>query len=218
LKQTGGTWHLEDSPFKASQVLRMIQRHKLAAQTIIEIGCGAGGILADLRRRLPDASQMTFTGYEVSPQAHAISQQFKCENLRFVLGDAFEDEQTADIVLVLDVIEHIEDYFGFLRQAELKGLWKIYQIPLDVSCSAALRDSFMNAWKSVGHIHAFTKSLALESLRATGHEIIDHFYTPSALYIGRGWRVFAGNLPRRILPEAAAARLVGGYSLMVLAK
>jgi SAM-dependent methyltransferase len=215
LKATGGTWHLEDSPFKAGQVLRMVQRHKSSPRSIIEIGCGAGGVLAELRAHLPDAS---LTGYEISPQAHAISQKFEAENLRFICGDAFADNQTADLVLVLDVVEHVEDCFGFLRQAKQKGHWKIYHIPLDISCSAALRDSFMNAWRSVGHIHVFTKSLALETLRATGHEIIDYFYTPGALSVGRGWRAFLGNFPRRILPEGVSVRLLGGYSLMVLAK
>jgi hypothetical protein len=48
----------------------------------------------------------------------------------------------------------------------------------------------MNAWKAVGHIHVFTKGLALETLRATGREVVDHFYTPGALNIGRGWKTF----------------------------
>lgn len=182
----------------------------------MEIGCGAGGILAELQQRLPAGTQ--FTGFEVSPQAHELSKRFEGDNLRFKLGDAFESGERADLVLVMDVIEHVEDCFAFLRKVKGMGDHKLYHIPLDVTCSATLRDSYLTAWRQVGHIHVFSRNLALESLRLTGHEILDHFYTPGALHIGRGWRAFLGNIPRRILPESLAARLVGGYSLMVLAR
>ena len=37
---TGGSWHLEDSPFKASQVAKMLQKHSLTPRTICEVGGG----------------------------------------------------------------------------------------------------------------------------------------------------------------------------------
>jgi SAM-dependent methyltransferase len=216
LEKTGGTWHLEDAPFKAAQVLKMIERHKLSPKLVAEIGCGAGGILSELHSKLP--ASVNFVGYEIAPQAHEMSRRFASERLRFVLGDAFEDDVRADVVLVMDVIEHVEDAFGFLRKTRAKGEYKIYHIPLDISVSATLRDSYLNAWRSVGHIHVFSRVLALETLRATGHEIVDHFYTPGALNIGRGLRAQIGNIPRRLLPQSLASRLFGGFSLLVLAR
>jgi SAM-dependent methyltransferase len=216
LKESGGHWHLEDSPFKASQVLKMLHRNNLRPTSVVEIGCGAGGILAQLARQMsPDTS---FTGYDISPDAHAISKQFESQNLRFILGDAW-GQPRADLVLAMDVIEHIEDCFGFLRKLREQGDYKIYHIPLDIHASAALRDSFMNAWRSVGHIHVFSKSLALETLRDTGHEILDWFYTPGGMALGKfRLKTFLGNLPRRILPRSFASRLLGGFSLLVLAR
>ncbi len=46
LDKTGGTWHLEDAPFKARQIAAMLARHpEIRLGTVCEIGCGAGGIL-----------------------------------------------------------------------------------------------------------------------------------------------------------------------------
>src|SRR6476619_3301062 len=80
LAKTGGTWHLEDAPFKASQVLKMFTRHDLHPANVCEIGCGAGGILKALREARPDSR---FVGYEVSPQAHELCKQFEGEGLEF---------------------------------------------------------------------------------------------------------------------------------------
>src|ERR1019366_10254694 len=85
---TGGTWHVEDSAFKAGQVLRMLRRHpNLKPGSICDIGCGAGGVLAELDRKLDSVSR--FQGYEVSPQAHALSQRFTSARCEYLLGDPF---------------------------------------------------------------------------------------------------------------------------------
>ena len=90
LEKTGGTWHLEDSPFKAAQVSTMLARHpEFQPATVCEIGCGAGGILAELQKVLP--SHTIFTGYEISTDAHKISLQFENRRCHYVLGDAFGD-------------------------------------------------------------------------------------------------------------------------------
>ena len=35
-------WYSDESPFKAAQILRMLERHRLKPKTIAEVGCGAG--------------------------------------------------------------------------------------------------------------------------------------------------------------------------------
>src|ERR1700730_310641 len=138
LAKTGGTWHVEDSPFKARWIASMLARHvEVKPNTICEIGCGAGGILAELQKTFPD--HITFTGYDISPQAHALSARFSNPRCQFILGDAFADHSQYDLVLVMDVIEHVDDYFSFLRQTREKADWKLYQIPLDAYVSGILR-------------------------------------------------------------------------------
>ena len=73
-----------------------------------------------------------------------------------------------------------------------------------------------------GHIRRFTKELALATLRYSGREVADCFYTstrlelPNLSWVARGmrWpRTFAFFLDLDL-----AVRLLGGWSLMVLAK
>lgn len=128
-----------------------------------------------------------------------------------------------DIVMAIDVFEHIEDYFGFLRGLRAKAEFKIFHIPLDLSVQTVLRASpIIKRRKAVGHIHYFTKETAFATLKDTGHEIVDYFYTRGSLELpDRGWRANLLKYPRKIaftVNEDLTVRILGGYSLLVLAK
>lgn len=213
--KTRRTWHLEDSPFKARQVLRMLDRHSdLQIGSVCDIGCGAGGVLAVVDQKFEGKTRLT--GYEVSPQANSLSRRFESERCQFVHGDAFTDGSVFDLALVLDVVEHVEDCFAFLRQCASKATWKIYHIPLDTSVSMILRGA--NCWDSVGHLHLFTIETALKSVEHSGQEVMDWFLTPVSLERPHRAATHFTNLLRRILPKRLAARLFGGYSVMILAR
>lgn len=217
LAQTGGTWFLEYSPFKAGQVVKMLRRHGLAPRSVCEIGCGAGGILATLAAELDPAAEMV--GYEISPQAVELGRTtWDRPNLRLVLGDAFASPERFDLVLVMDVVEHVEDCFDFLRKARSKGEHKIYHIPLEISAAMAARDGYASRWER-GHIHFFSRTSALAMLEHTGHEVLDWFYTPTAFARpAKSLRGRLGRLVRRTLPAGLCSRLFGGQGLLCLAR
>jgi hypothetical protein len=216
------SWHEQDSPWKAQHIEAMLERNGLHPKTICEVGCGAGEILNWLSRELPGAE--SFTGYEISPQALALCQPRATGRLTFRLGDLLsEDGEPYDVVMAIDVFEHVEDYLGFLRGLKTKGRYKIFHIPLDLSVQAVLRASpILKLRREVGHLHYFTKETALLTLEQAGYEVVDYFFTATAVELpDRGWKANLMKLPRRALFALSpdwAARLFGGYSLMVLAK
>ncbi|QOJ24011.1 MAG: hypothetical protein HRU78_10440 [Gammaproteobacteria bacterium] len=125
--------------------------------------------------------------------------------------------------MAIDVFEHIEDYFDFLRKFKTKAEYKIFHIPLDLSIQTVLRASpILTLRRSVGHIHYFTKETALETLKDTGYDIVDYFYTNSAIELpNRGWKANLMKLPRKLffsVNNDLAVRVLGGFSLLVLAK
>ena len=135
-------------------------------------------------------------------------------------GDAFADAATYDLVLVMDVVEHVEDCFGFLRRTRQKGRWKLYHIPLDAYATAIVRG--VNEWDTVGHVHLFTMESALKTVEHTGHRVIDWVLTDPAVGTpNRSTRTRVFNLLRRplaMLSARFAARLMGGYSILILAE
>ena len=106
------TWHIEKSPWKVRHIMSMLKRHHLVRNTICEIGCGAGEVLRLLQLRMSEAC--TFWGYDVSPQAIEMCKKRANERLHFKLADIRQEQEGFfDLLLVLDVIEHLEDYLSF---------------------------------------------------------------------------------------------------------
>jgi hypothetical protein len=124
----------------------------------------------------------------------------------------------------MDVIEHVPDYLGFLEECRGRARHKLYHIPLDLHVSSVLRGSFVRARRTVGHIHYFTAESALDCLTDTGHRVVDFHYTDGGLALSAlhpSAKRSLANIPRRCMAAfstAWAARLLGGYSLLVLAE
>ncbi len=213
-------WHIEDSPWKASQIIKMMHRNDLSPKSIVEIGCGAGEILSQLQHRLSDQT-IRFYGYEIAPDAIEMCKSRANDRLRFFHKDLLQEDAFFDLLLMIDVFEHVEDYVGFIRKSGQKATYKIYHIPLDLSVSSLMRGKLIDARQKVGHIHYFSKDTALSTIRDTGQEIVDYFYTPGAAHSNKKLRTKVLNIPRQVLYHTnrdLTARLMGGYSLLVLAK
>jgi SAM-dependent methyltransferase len=215
-------WYSEDSPWKAQQILKIMRDNNLKPQTIGEIGCGAGEILNQLYDRLPDSTY--FVGSEISPQAFDLCKTRQKDRLRFYLGDMIQDEkQLLDLILCIDVFEHVEDFYGFLKGLRNKSTYQIFHIPLDLYVANILRHTTLNNMRySIGHIHYFTKETGLAALQDTGYEIIDCFYTNYAGELpAKSLLRKLAKVPRKILysidPDFAV-RLMGGHELLVLTK
>ena len=214
-------WHVEDSPWKAVQIDKIISRNSLSPNTVCEIGCGAGEILKQLSL-MQQYNEVQFSGYEISDDAYDLCKQRTSKRLTFYKKDLIEDEKSFDILLCIDVFEHVENYMGFIRGLKEKGKLKVFHIPLDLSVSNIIRGRLMYARDSVGHLHYFTPDTAIATLTDCGYEIIDTMYTPSFADLpSKSWKAKLIKLPRHILFKISPkllSTLINGVSLMVLAK
>jgi cyclopropane fatty-acyl-phospholipid synthase-like methyltransferase len=214
-------WHLEESPWKAKQILRILTRNHLLPKTICDVGCGAGEVLRLLQEALGD--DCAFWGYDISPQAHELAKTRVNERLQFKLRDFLEEKnEYFDLILALDVIEHLEDYFSFLRGLKERSRNKIFHIPLDLSVQTVLRKNGLLKRRDLyAHLHYFSKETALRTLRDVGYEIVDYFYTPRSIELGSGAGERILKLPRKFgfaIHRDWTARILGGFSLLVLAR
>lgn len=211
-------WFESDAAWKADRVREMMRKHGLEPASICDLGCGTGGVLDHLSRTLPASTALV--GSDMSPQAIALAPEARRQHITFVNEPAERAGDGYDLMLVLDVVEHVDDYFGFLKAIRGKAELFIFHIPLDVSVQTVLRVApFRRARESLGHLHYFSRETALSTLRDTGYEVLDEELTQPAIDLWGG-KSKAAKLPRRMairLNPGLAARVMGGFSLLVLA-
>jgi cyclopropane fatty-acyl-phospholipid synthase-like methyltransferase len=199
--------------------MEMLSRNDLSPRTICEAGCGAGEVLRQLQLQM--GADREFWGYDISPQAIEFSKPRENDKLHFRLADLGKERSVNfDLLLVLDVVEHLEDYFTFLREIRPRAKHKIFHFPLDLSVQAVVRKrGLMTRREMHAHLHYFTKDTALQTLKDTGYEVLDHFYLPRSNEIGTTLLQKAFSFPRALsfaIHKDLAVRVLGGYSLMIL--
>jgi SAM-dependent methyltransferase len=212
------TWHVEDASWKAQQILKILTRNNLQAQIICDVGCGAGEVLRQLYLQLPEHTQ--FIGYEVSSTALKLASTRSANRLSYDLKDiTLQENDFFDILLCIDVFEHIPDYLTFLQKLKARGAYKIFHIPLDLNMIYLLRSqTLVHKRQRVGHLHYFTQALALETLKDLGYTIIDYFYTPIVIDLPHESIPLPKNIYKvlySVNPDLTV-RVFGGCSLMVL--
>lgn len=218
-KDKNPTWGEEDSEWKVAQITSMLGSHSVWPETVAEIGCGAGAVIAGIVRSVSSIKKAE--GWDISPQAVNMAGKHASEKLKFFNGDMLCSSQRYDLIMCIDVFEHVPDYLGFLSSLRDHAEHFVFHIPLDMHCSAILRDRHLSVRDSVGHLHYFSRATALRTLKDTGYLIVSEQHTFGALagLSGhRGWKTSLANLMRRIFPDNLSSKLFGGYSLLVLAR
>jgi len=212
-------WHQEHSQWKAMKVRRMLEKHSIRPTRLAEVGCGAGGILECLHRQL--MPQPDCVGYEISPQAFSMAVRRETKGLHYHHGSPSREDDHFDVVLAMDVFEHVEDYLGFIRSLQPLAQWKIFHIPLDLSVLSVARPIYLKmALEQVGHLHYFTRETALASLEQAGLKVRDWFFTSVEFDQGAHGRKRLQSLRKLLFarnPDLTALWL-GGFSLLVLAE
>ena len=219
LKNNPG-WHASDSPWKAAQINRMITKNDLHFSSIVEVGCGAGRIISDLANLYPGKQVV---GYDISPDVSAFWPPDPPNGLRFVNDDFQNANELYDILLLIDVFEHVENYIDFLKKMNGRSRYYVFHIPLDMSVVGLLRNKPIEARAKLGHLHYFSKDTALETLTHCGFRVLDWCYTSVAIEVPSHMRLRRRlmNLLRRPIFAACpdfASKVLGGWSVLVLAE
>ena len=211
-------WHAHESAWKADQILNILGRNAIAPKTICDVGCGAGEVLRQLQIRM--SAHCELIGYEMSQVAFDLCRNKANAHLQFVLGDISETRDYFDLILVLDVLEHVENYYELLRSIRSRGEFKIFHFPLDLSVQTVMRKKALNRIRDMYyHIHYFSKDTALRALKDAGYETLDWIYTPRRIVFSSGLRDFLVNQARKlffVVSPDLGVRVLGGYSLLVL--
>jgi len=216
-------WDIADAQWKTDVIIELIKRNKLSPKEVIEVGCGAGENLVELLKKAIRVEKMT--GYDISPQAINLASKKATDRISFFNEDITGKENIhTDLMLVIDVVEHVDDYYSFLRKLKTKSDWFVFHIPLDLSCRTVMKPHvLLQQRQSVGHIHYYTKEMVEWALQDTGYEIVDWVYTKPVVDVQSAGSV--KRLVKKILRNISfaiskdwSAKKWGGYSMMIVAK
>lgn len=219
--QKNPDWDSADACWKAGKLHQLLLDHACRPSSIVEIGCGSGAILSELRRFFPQAS---LTGFDIAPDVVRFWEETTALGIRFELADYLALEvPIPDLLLVLDVLEHLGNPWEFLARLRRRSKLVAIHFPLDLSAVSVLRESpLLQVRDKVGHLHYFTRGLALSLLEESGFEIVEARYTGAALDAPqRSFKTRVAGWARRLayaVDRDLGARLLGGETLMVLAR
>jgi SAM-dependent methyltransferase len=223
------TWHQEDSRWKVEQLMRCAPPGVWAADgdaalRVVDIGCGAGGVLGELANVLAArGTRMAGLGIDIGEEALAMARK-RWPELAFRCQSAAGLEGTYDVGLLMDVIEHVENPWQLIRDAARACRHLVFHIPLDDNVLTEAANLYGHKAESMGHIHFYTRRKALWLMESNGLEVLAHrltkaFAVESSLALSARHRML--SYPRRIMAAvspAACARLLGGMSLMIVAR
>lgn len=215
------TWDVEDSAWKAALIHQLIRKNKIAVKEITEVGCGAGVILDELSKKMPAVEH--FEGYDISPDAIQLATKIQSAKIKFHQQDFLTSEKRTDLLLLIDVLEHVEDYYGFMYALNQRSGYFVFHIPLDLSCRTLLKPHvLLQQREAVGHLHYFSRDMIFWLLKDTGYTIIDWHYTKPVTDINKSTSFKQGikktlrNISFR-LSKRLSDKLWGGYSMLILA-
>ena len=150
------------------------------------------------------------------PYATSIAQskEYHNENL-------LETDRHFDLLLAIDVAEHVEDYYDFLKQCRKKADLMIIALPLDISVRTIFSPQIVKGRRDhFGHIHFFNANTAILSLESCGFEMIDHFFVSVSLEMKR-LGMFSKMVVKTLytlLGRRWTADMIGSHTLYALVK
>lgn len=213
-------WHQEDSAFKANFIHSILASNAINYTTVAEIGCGSGEVLVQLKH-LNANKAIHYSGFDISEDAIAIALKKQNTGIEFECKDITNENDTRffDVLLVIDVIEHLANYFAFLKSISKKSKYTVFHIPLDMFVWSLFREQMLIESKQrVGHIHNFTENFILSVLSDYGYKVIAKHYTEPD-YKSSSFKQRMINSVKKVLFKLAprfCTKTLGGYSIVVL--
>ncbi len=178
-------WHSVDSFEKARQVNLLLGKYNdLEIKSVLDIACGSGLVLLHF---LENKNFEKVLGVDISQKAIELARKNnKDKKTEWRILDILKNDiEKFDLVLALDIVEHIDDEL-FLQKIKNTGRYFIFKVPIEDNflnnffkkVSFGKIDQRKDSLEKYGHINYYTEDSFLKLLKREDYKIIDKTRMP----------------------------------------
>jgi len=182
-----GAWRALCAEGKADHVAALAAALADRPRTLVEVGCGDGGLLEALAaRRLADSLH----GFDISERAVQIARgRPAIERVERFDGASLPAADGAyDLGVLSHVLEHVSDPMPLLRETARVCRAVVVEVPLEDNRSAS-RPAAQRGREAIGHLHRFSRADVHRLTCGAGLQVIGELADPLPLRVHRFWAV-----------------------------
>jgi SAM-dependent methyltransferase len=166
-----GRWRALGARSKAGHAVALCAEADLRPETLVEIGCGDGALLAELGGR---GLAPVLDGFELSAPAAELARARAIPGVRRI--EAYDGERVPaeddayDLAVLSHVLEHVEQPLPLLREAARVAPAVLVEVPLEANRSAARPAKRAEAAR-IGHVQHLDRTAVHRLVSAAGLRI-----------------------------------------------
>jgi SAM-dependent methyltransferase len=187
-----GRWRALGAIGKADHVLTLAARGGISPRSTLDVGCGDGALLCELRRR---GFGGRLSGVEITDAAVAIARErVEIDSVaRFDGVNLAEGDAAYDLGILSHVLEHVPDPPALLAEVARVCRSVVVEVPLEANLSAR-RSAKREHAAEVGHLQRLDRAAARAIVQRAGLDIACELEDPLPLSVQR---FFASSAPAR---------------------
>ncbi len=189
--------------------------------SVLDYGCGGGGLIKNLCDNLSHVSKAKGIDLNKDAIEFALSENRDSSILEFKTGSLKQINGHYDLITVVHVLEHIQNWDEFLSSIKSKAEYVYIAVLIEASIWMTLRKGvLLNQYKKYGHIHFINEPYLINYLEEAGLDIISTGYSDEFLAFD-GLMSNIMKIPRLaigLFSKKTACNIVGGYCFQVLCK
>jgi SAM-dependent methyltransferase len=162
-------WRALGAKGKADHVTTLCGRAGISPAKILDVGCGDGALLSELRRR---GFGQELDGVEITKAAVRIaSERAELDSVKWYDGSHLEAPDRAyDLGIVSHVLEHVVDPAALLAEVGRACRMVVMEVPLEANLSAR-REGKREHAEEVGHLQRLDRDAARAIVARAGLDV-----------------------------------------------